>query len=568
MDQANGFGRRDLLCAAAGTALGWTAIRAAAGETRPGGASAKTAENRLEEKGAVKAPSFVPRIPGSGKPDRCLFLDARHIGRLDGLELRPHAAKRYAGNPLMTKKHPWENARQQLYGSCIVHNEQKRLLQLFYLAMPGRSHYPNAKVGGVAKVGHVTLPAYAESKDGIHWERPLRPDVPFNDIAETNLLDLHRGQSFEAGVLWDPHDPNPQRRYKALVWDQEFNMPAPGKVEYARTPQGVMMRILDGSGNVVYEEPHVAPGMRISFSADGIYWRNEPGLVFNCSSDTANSVLYDPRLRRYVAFGRFNGTSPKYFSIGRGVARIESEDFIHWSHPEMVLIADEQDPDSLQINGMPVDIYEGIYIGLMEVDVRPQSHPALPLQLAVSRDGREWRRLANRFAFLEKPKEGAWDYSGGTGWVRPASRLVVTADEIWMYYSSGPSEMHEDSAHSDKWMVGMGLAKWRRDGFVSLHAGQEGGELLTTPFVVDGTEIHLNVDASDGQATVEVLNSQGKPIEGLKVGRPSEPVRGDHVDAAVRWPESDLAAWNGKPVTLRIRLRNADLYSLWTQESA
>jgi hypothetical protein len=35
---------------------------------------------------------------------------------------------------------------------------------------------------------------------------------------------------------------------------------------------------------------------------------------------TANFVLYDPRLRRYVAFGRFNGTSPKYFGIGRGVA--------------------------------------------------------------------------------------------------------------------------------------------------------------------------------------------------------------------------------------------------------
>lgn len=135
-----------------------------------------------------------------------------------------------------------------------------------------------------------------------------------------------------------------------------------------------------------------------------------------------------------------------------------------------------------------------------------------------------------------------------------------------MYYSSGPNEMHEDSAHSDEWMVGMGLAKWRRHGFVSLHAGQEGGELLTTPFVVDGAEIHLNVDASDGQVTVEVLNSQGKPIEGLKVGRPSEPVRGDPVDAAARWPESDLAAWNGKPVTLRIRLRNAELYSFWTQD--
>lgn len=36
-----------------------------------------------------------------------------------------------------------------------------------------------------------------------------------------------------------------------------------------------------------------------------------------------------------------------------------------------------------------------------------------------------------------------------------------------------------------------------------------------------------------------------------------------HPDVVVRWKDGGLAKWIGKPVTLRIRLQNADLYSFW-----
>ena len=72
---------------------------------------------------------------------------------------------------------------------------------MFYLAQPYSHHYPNTRVGAATKVGSATLPAYAQSADGIHWERPLRRDVAFEDIPETNLLDLNFGQSFEPGVM-------------------------------------------------------------------------------------------------------------------------------------------------------------------------------------------------------------------------------------------------------------------------------------------------------------------------------------------------------------------------------
>src|SRR5262249_27856590 len=225
----------------------------------------------------------------------------------------------------------------------------------------------------------------------------LRKDVPFEDVAETNLLDMNVGQSFEPGVMWDGHEPDPERRYKAFIWDQRFDLPLPGKLDYLRAapsrafPRGLLLSklIRDESGKVVYEQPYNDFGMMVAFSPDGIRWKKRPGWVFPCYSDTGQSVVYDPRLRKYVGFGRFNQMkdSPAFY-IGRNVARVESTDFIHWSEPELVLAGDGRDPDSFQINSMPVDLYEGLYVGLMEVDVRPHPNPARPLQMAVSRDGR------------------------------------------------------------------------------------------------------------------------------------------------------------------------------------
>jgi len=54
-------------------------------------------------------------------------------------------------------------------------------------------------------------------------------------------------------------------------------------------------------------------------------------------------------------------------------------------------------------------------------------------------------------------------------------------------------------------------------------------------------------------------------MPGLKVSEPSEPIRVNHIDTVVRWPENDLAEKRlGKPITLEIRMANADLYSFWT----
>jgi len=487
---------------------------------------------------------------------RYLFLDDIHIGEISGLTRRAHKAERHPANPVLVRDKPWEAGRVQVDGRSVIYDPDIRKFRMYYLAMSSGQHHPWMQVNGRDLAGHATLPAYAESDDGIHWTKPVLGQLTFNDVRDTNLLDITRGMSFTAGILHDLHDPDPARRYKLMYWDQATWLMPPGKLEFVNWGWNCIVQVKDENGSVIHEQPYNDWGVEVAFSADGIHWRRPlDDYAWRCYSDAGHSALYDPALGRYVAFSRFGLTrlaDGGMFALGRNVARVTSEDFLHWSEPEMALCVDHRDPDSLQINTMPVDLYEGLYIGLMELDVRPHPNPQRPMQLATSRDGRHWIRVAERFDFLDQGPDGAWD-AGGT--IRPGSALIPVGDRVYMYYSSGP---HTWGFH------GIGLATWRRDGFVSLHAGPDGGELLTAPVMPFGRTLHLNIDAGDGEAQVQVCSFQGGPgTEEERRWGWSDPIRVDSTDVAVHWSAGDLTPFMGWPRTLRIRLRNADLYSFW-----
>jgi hypothetical protein len=103
------------------------------------------------------------------------------------------------------------------------------------------------------------------------------------------------------------------------------------------------------------------------------------------------------------------------------------------------------------------------------------------------------------------------------------------------------------------------LAVLRRDGFISLDAGEEPGTLLTKPLVLGETTMRVNVDASGGELNVRVLDGVGQTIA------VSEPVIGDQPRAMLRWKSGDLASVKGKTVGLRFALRKARLYSFWCE---
>ena len=107
------------------------------------------------------------------------------------------------------------------------------------------------------------------------------------------------------------------------------------------------------------------------------------------------------------------------------------------------------------------------------------------------------------------------------------------------------------------------LATLRRDGFVSLDGGEEGGSIVTEPFDWDGSRLFLNAVADEGVITVEVLEVDGRPLLGYG-GQDATGVRVDSVRKPVVWRERSLMPNPAKgQIRLRFNITNAQLYSYW-----
>ena len=151
---------------------------------------------------------------------------------------------------------------------------------------------------------------------------------------------------------------------------------------------------------------------------------------------------------------------------------------------------------------------------------------------------------------------GAWDEAS----VVPPSYPILRGEELWFYNTVGRYYGVVLLEHGfNKPNYAIALSTLRRDGFISLDAGEKEGVLVLKPFVLTGGPLHVNVDARGGELRAEVFGEGGTHLV-------SEPVTGDQPRAEVRWPDGDLAAFQDRVVTLRFTLRQARLYSYWLKK--
>ena len=103
----------------------------------------------------------------------------------------------------------------------------------------------------------------------------------------------------------------------------------------------------------------------------------------------------------------------------------------------------------------------------------------------------------------------------------------------------------------------------RLDGFVSVHAPMNGGELVTKPVTFSGKQLTMNFATSAaGGIRVEIQDASGEPAPGFTLAD-AEPQFGDSIERVVTWKNgSDVGSLAGKPVRLRFVLNDADLYSI------
>ena len=174
-----------------------------------------------------------------------------------------------------------------------------------------------------------------------------------------------------------------------------------------------------------------------------------------------------------------------------------------------------------------------------------------------SRDGFAFHRWPEAFIRPGPRRTGSWVYGDNFvfwGLTETASDLGDAPDELSLY------------ATEDYWegtSTSVRRYTLRLDGFVSLSAPQAGGEAVTHPLVFEGGNLALNLETSGaGGVQVEIRDEKGRPIPGFGLDA-CPPIRGDTIRHVVRWRGNggDLRSLAEKPVRLRFRLHDADVYS-------
>lgn len=475
----------------------------------------------------------APRVLDSR---RQLFLDDDLIASMTHVKRMVEQAQKFSGNPVLWPTERWEPPMAVLYGSILREGTK---FKMWYKSGLGV--------------------AYAESDDGIQWNKP-RLDLTLVVGERSNILFTKKNvmEGSEAfpyhhelfGVHRDDREPDPARRYKMGFLDIDWKYDGPDGLPWRRNQHR---------------------GLGVAGSPDGIHWKLIDNWATAAISDGATHWMFDSARGKYVLYGRTLKALPEvvaawktndwfqqWFS-GRAVARVESADFVNWDFTKpgtapVVMTADLLDKPGTEIYSMKVFPYEGLYIGLVQVFHATPDDGTLDVQLAVSRDTVHFTRVGDRGTFLPVGPIGSWERFNLS---LANNDPIAVGDELRFYYS-GRLYRHSPYTGPDKGeeKSGIGFATIKRDRFVALVASFDGGEIVTKPVNLKSTALHLNAKSDFGEIVVELLDTRGKQLAR------SKPILSDGLDIPVEW-SGDVEQPSG-PVTLRIQLKNARLYSLWS----
>ena len=493
-----------------------------------------------------------------------------------GLRVTVGAPTKYAGNPLFVQDQPWESRIDNGYPN-VAQPADGRGYQLWY----GNGAFDGSR--------HRTTLLYANSTDGIHWEKPALGLFDFNKANMPPFADLGTQNNVIVegdgiGVYRDPYDADPSRRYKAFglgCW-----------LSPTLSFQGA-----DGACGDLYEPAPLPPGVEqpvaeplvrqfhgyIASSADGLTWPPKTH-VSNISWpppqkwDTHNNVFFDERSQSYVATTRdipiettgVERETSLTFSMGKEFA-------FNTTAPPPVIVRGSQAHQTYAQVTFP---WLNMYLGFSMVFDSETEFGAVHCRLvsAPAPQG-PWKAVgADSGSVLDAPDflplgaAGAFDshviFAAASPFAKATPLSGVESapdgddDLQWIYYMGG------NGPHSGERNSSFGLATLRADGY----AGVRGHGVFRTPsLVVTDAMLTATADFVGRGSALRVGvvpdGSDGKPPLELSI-KNSMPLTSNATDAPMRFTGDckgglDLTAWLGKTIQLDVSLEgDAILYTI------
>ncbi|MGA2501711.1 MAG: LamG-like jellyroll fold domain-containing protein, partial [Tepidisphaeraceae bacterium] len=372
----------------------------------------------------------------------------------------------------------------------------------------------------------------AQSKDGVHWEKPALNVKSWCGSTNNNivLLDTAQGMALRDSRPGVP----PSERYKYVAW--------------------CMMR-----------------GFYVFTSPDCIHWQRNETIALPFDPDASISLYWDDQV------GRHRGTIRSYNpSKGRGTARVNAPDLMrpwpfkpvakpawHWilplplpssgELPEIDMRGETYRHMAVKYPWAP-DVYLMFpWRYVAGKNIRPGSF------LMVSRDGENWKVYENPYYF-----PAGWTMDGREVLEALTEQgLVRRGDQLWQWgtvrFTEHGGALYRGVEHEGSGFDRLLRLTQRLDGFVSLDAAKTGWA-VTKPLTFAGRHLELNLVATGG-ARVAILDQDGKPLLGFDIAD-CRPIKGDSLRHRVIWKGGDLASLQGKTVRLRLKLEDAKLYAL------
>lgn len=373
---------------------------------------------------------------------------------------------------------------------------------------------------------------YAESQDGIHWTKPDLGVIGGKRGEGTNMILANQApfsHNFSPFIDTNPAA-NAEEQYKAIAGTSK-------------------------TGLVTFASP------------DGIRWKRtgDSAIITKGAFDSQNVAFWSEKEGVYVCY--FRVWSEARFKGYRSIGRATSPDFVHWSEPVEMTYGDTPREHLYTNQTHPYfrnrDLYIAIAARFMPGRrvVDPEKFEDIGGEAAYSGDCSDSVFMTSRGGsvysrkFMEgfvRPGMGLNNWSSRTNY--PALGVVPTGEEEMSFYIQ---RNYGQTTHHLQRMV------MRVDGFVSVHAGYSGGSMETRPFTFTGERLVINFSTSAaGSLLFELRGADGERIPGYGFAQCDE-ILGDETERTVTWSGSgDISSFQGRGVRLRVRLKDADLFSI------
>lgn len=381
--------------------------------------------------------------------------------------------------------------------------------------------------------------AYAESADGIRWEKPELDLVTYKGSRKNNLLGLER-DCYNPVVLYEPHESDPDRRFKMVYTGYHHK----------------------GIGQV--------PLLCVAYSADGLRWKDyeKNPAVRKIWTEISGCYRWNGI---YYANGQsgYPPANPK-----RSMVSFASPDLTTWEEAGIISFHRPEKQPQFHVGrqvhlGAAVWHRRNVLLGLYGAWEGPPTNRRpdvrMNLGLVLSNDGMLFREPMADFPFL---RWGAEPSGWKTLRLLQGSAFVNHEDKTYIWYGAGVGE-HEAIEN----LCEVGLATLPRDRFAHL-APQKPGSFWTSqtlPPMPGGARLAVNADGLGPQARLEIdiVDHGFRPL-GARADRPAGVVAQSGLREPVTWATGAAPAKLDAPWRLRVRFEgdaaaNARFYCMYVK---